>query len=471
MAYTRIHAIKTTVHKSIAYICNPDKTEGQLLVSSFACEPENARFVFQTALSKTRSSDKILAYHVIQSFAEGEVSAEEAHRIGIELADRLLQGNYSYVIATHNDRKHPHSHIIFCAADNEKHLKFNSRRKTVYQIRYISDEICKEYGLSVIEPRGKKGKSYEEWKAERAGRSWKTQIRDDIDEVITAAHSYKEFLVLIKGRGYTVKGEDSGENSLKYIYFKAPGQERFVRGSLKSLGKDYTREAIRRRIENRQAGFGNPDKKTSQHQQNILKRTNADRKLIDISGESFRNSPGLEHWANIRNFQIAAQSYSEAENIDGLRKMIEERKTEMNALRTELSAVNRQILKLKELKYYLEQYKENLPFYQKYKQAKDPDRYMRMFETQIILFDGARRKLSQMGIVPKMSLLNKVNSDLAELTSKQQGLSKRHNKASGEVRELERKLGNITDYLGLNKEETVPTQNQRADIKKRDEPE
>lgn len=109
MAYTRIHAIKTTVHKSIAYICNPDKTEGELLISSFACDAKFARYQFQDALSKARNySDDNKAYHLIQSFAPGEVSPEEAHRIGIELAERLLKGDYSYVIATHTDRQHPH---------------------------------------------------------------------------------------------------------------------------------------------------------------------------------------------------------------------------------------------------------------------------------------------------------------------------------------------------------------------------
>lgn len=112
MAYTRIHAIKSTVTKAVAYICNPDKTEQQLLVDSFGCSPETARHDFDYALSRTKQSDKNQAYHLIQSFAKGEVSHEEAHRIGIELADKLLGGKYSYVVATHTDKGHPHNHII-----------------------------------------------------------------------------------------------------------------------------------------------------------------------------------------------------------------------------------------------------------------------------------------------------------------------------------------------------------------------
>lgn len=131
MAYTRIHAIKSTVTKAVAYICNPDKTEQQLLVDSFGCSPETARHDFDYALSRTKQSDKNQAYHLIQSFAKGEVSHEEAHRIGIELADKLLGGKYSYVVATHTDKGHPHNHIIFCAADNIDHKNTMPARKAI----------------------------------------------------------------------------------------------------------------------------------------------------------------------------------------------------------------------------------------------------------------------------------------------------------------------------------------------------
>ena len=283
------------------------------MVSSFSCSPASARFDFETALSKTNKKGKNLAYHLIQSFAPGEVTPEAAHQIGIELAERLLKGNYSYVIATHNDRKHPHNHIIFCAADNVEHQKFNSCKRSYYQIRHLSDELCKEHGLSVIEPSVRKGKTYAEWKADREGKSWKTQMRKDIDEVIELANTYDEFLILIRDRGYTVKGENLGEESLKYISFKAPGQQRFVRGSMRPLGKEYTREEIKNRVKNKEKSIASPVQNRRPHEQDIPKRTNADRALIDASGKKFQNSPGLDHWAKIRNLQIAAKSYAEAD--------------------------------------------------------------------------------------------------------------------------------------------------------------
>ena len=448
MAYTRIHAVKTTAHKSIAYICNSDKTEGNLLVSSYACDPGFAGYQFEDTLSKSRGyAVKNHAYHLIQSFAPGEVTPEEAHKIGTELADRLLKGNYSYVIATHNDRNHPHNHIIFCSVDNIEHKKYNACKKSYYRIRHISDDLCKEHGLSVIEPSVKRGKSYVEWKADKEGKSWKTQMRKDIDEAIEISNSYDEFIILIKDRGYAVKGDSFGENSLKYISFKAPGQQRFIRGSLRSLGKEYTREEILKRIENKGKSLKGHNKIFRPHQQDILKRTNTDRRLIDTSDEKFQRSPGLNHWANIRNLQIAAKSYAEAESLSDLQSKIGAKSKEVNAARTELSALERQVAELKELKYYLDQYKDNLPFHEKYKKSKDPDRYMRMHESQIILFDGAKNKLKQMGIIPKMSVLNQVNNDLSKLISKQAEIEIKYRNASKERKDLEQKLQNITQYL------------------------
>ena len=172
MAYTRIHAIRSTVGKSVTYICNPEKTDNMRLVSSYSCTPNSAEYDFGFALSKTRDGeDKNLAYHLVQSFAPGEVSPEEAHQIGEELAERFLKGNYSYVVATHTDKQSVHNHVIYCAADNFSHKKFNSCRKSYYQLRSISDELCKEHNLSIIAPTRNKGKSYKEWKEIRANNS------------------------------------------------------------------------------------------------------------------------------------------------------------------------------------------------------------------------------------------------------------------------------------------------------------
>ena len=113
MAYTKIHAIKATVDKAIEYICNPNKTDEQIYVSSYACAPETAAIDFKYTLDNCRENSPNKAYHLIQAFAPGEVGYEEAHPIGKELADKVLEGKYSYVVTTHIDKGHIHNHIIF----------------------------------------------------------------------------------------------------------------------------------------------------------------------------------------------------------------------------------------------------------------------------------------------------------------------------------------------------------------------
>lgn len=315
MAYTRIHAIKSTVTKAVAYICNPDKTEEQLLVDTFGCGIETARHDFEYALNRTKQSDKNQAFHLIQSFAKGEVSHEEAHRIGIELADRLLQGKFSYIVATHTDREHPHNHIIFCAADNIDHKKYYDTKKSYHHIRQLSDELCKEHNLSIIIPSGRKGKKYVEWKAEQEGISWKKRLQQDIDECVKIAKSYEDFLLLIREKGYTISGEKIGNPHAKYIKFLAPGQERPVRGSFRNFGAGYTKEEIKDRIENPEKWQNVEQPKEEQKTQeppkskprikvpkkDIITRTGASRTLIDTTGEKFQNSPvysdQIEHTA------------------------------------------------------------------------------------------------------------------------------------------------------------------------------
>ena len=239
MAVTKIHPIKTTLNKAIDYICNPDKTDDKILISSYGCSYETADIEFGFTLSKARDKGDNLGHHLIQSFAPGEVSYEEAHRIGKELADKVLGGRYEYVLTTHIDKGHIHNHIIFCAADFVTHRKYISNKKSYYQIRNESDRLCKEHGLSVVTPGQGKGKKYAEWDAERKGTSWKAKLKALIDVTIPKAKDFDDFLRLMEAAGYEIKRG-------KYISFRAPGQERFTR--CKTLGEAYTEEAITERI-------------------------------------------------------------------------------------------------------------------------------------------------------------------------------------------------------------------------------
>ena len=283
MAYTKIHAIKATVDKAIDYICNPDKTDEQIYVSSYACAPETAAIDFKYTLDHCRENSPNKAYHLIQAFAPGEVSYEEAHRIGKELADKVLEGKYSYVLTTHIDKGHIHNHIIFCAADNIEHNKYHDCKQSYYHIRKLSDELCKAHNLSIIIPGGERGKKYKEWQSDQNGSTWKTQLRRDINFCIKSASTYEDFLLLMRAKGYEIKGESFEESAAKYISFRPLDKERFVRGSTKSLGKEYTKERIRERIEMKR-----------ERKSVIPKKDYSVRRLIDTSDEKFQSSPGLQ---------------------------------------------------------------------------------------------------------------------------------------------------------------------------------
>ena len=182
MAITKIHPIKSTLKKALDYIENPAKTDEKMLVSSFACSYETADIEFELLLSQAMQKGNNLAHHLIQSFAPGETTPEQAHEIGRQLADEVLQGKYPYVLTTHIDKGHVHNHIIFCAVDMVNQRKYVSNRQSYAYIRRTSDRLCKEHGLSVVMPGQDRGKSYAEWDAHRKGTSWKIDLDNESEE-------------------------------------------------------------------------------------------------------------------------------------------------------------------------------------------------------------------------------------------------------------------------------------------------
>ena len=446
MAYTKIHAVTATVHKTVDYICNPDKTDEGILISSYGCSPETAAYDFKFALSKTKQSDPNKAYHLIQSFLPGEVSYKEAHQIGVELADKLLEGKYSYVVSTHIDKGHVHNHIIFCAADNINHEKYHDCKKTYYNIRSLSDNLCREHGLSVITPGENRGKTYKEWQADRNGSAWKEQLKADIDEAIKNATAYEDCIELIRAKGYEVKGETFGENAHKFISFRPLDRERFVRGSVKSLGAEYTKERIKERItekalakEKRRVPF--PTRKKP------IVKDYSRKNLIDTTEDKFVQSPGLKHWADIQNLKIAAASYSQAGSIAELENQISAKSTLAKTARESLVETERQLKDLGEILKYAEQYKTNHIYHIRYKKSKDKDAYLRRHETELILHDGAENMLKRFGIDTKNLDIEKLRSNYNSLYSKKQTLQKTYKSAEREAADLKRKLDNLNQYL------------------------
>ena len=288
MAVTKIHPIKSTLKKALDYIENPDKTDEKLFVSSYGCSYETADIEFQMLLDQAYQKGNNLAHHLIQAFEPGETTAEQAHEIGRQLADEVLQGKYSYVLTTHIDKGHVHNHLIFCAVDMVNHRKYNSNRQSYAYIRRTSDRLCREHGLSVVQPSRDKGKSYAEWDAGRKGKSWKAKLKAAIDAVIPQAKDFDDFLRLMAAQGYEIKQG-------KFISFRAHGQERFTR--CKTLGENYTEEAITRRIKGLAV-----DRGPNRQRKGITLR-------IDLENNiKAQQSAGYRHWATIENLKRIAET-------------------------------------------------------------------------------------------------------------------------------------------------------------------
>ena len=454
MAYTKIHAITATVHKAVDYICNPDKTDEGILISSYGCSPETAAYDFKFALSKTKQSDPNKAYHLIQSFLPDEVSYKEAHQIGVELADKLLEGKYSYVVSTHIDKGHVHNHIIFCAADNINHEKYHDCKKTYYNIRNLSDDLCREHELSVITPGEKRGKTYKEWQAGKNGSAWKEQLKADIDEAIKNTATYEDCIELIRAKGYEVKGEDFGEKAHKFISFRPLDRERVVRGSAKSLGTEYTKERIKERIEEKALVKDKKRVPFPTRKKPIVKDYSR-KNLIDTTEDKFAQSPGLKHWADIQNLKIAAASYSQAGSIAELENQISAKSTLAKTARESLVETERQLKDLGQVLKYAEQYKANHIYHVRYKKSKDKDAYLRRHETELILHDGAENMLKRFGIDTKNLDIEKLRSDYNSLYSKKQTLQKTYKSAEKETADLNRKLANLNQYLDRTSEQNI----------------
>ena len=283
MAATRIWSIKGRLDSVINYVTNPEKTDGskytdtelqaladvidyaedgakthnKVYVSGINLSPNIARDQMVMTKLQFGKTDKILAYHGYQSFLPGEVTPDQAHEIGVELAKRLWGDRFQVLVTTHLDKNHLHNHFCLNSVSFVDGKKFRGGSKAYWIMRAESDKICAEHGLSVIKNPGK-GKNYAEWKAEPEGTpTVRGQIKDELDEIIKASYSYEQFWKILKQRGYTVKSD------VKYVALKPAYSQRYIR--LKSLGKNYSEELIRQRIIAARNGIRDLDKPKSDY--------------------------------------------------------------------------------------------------------------------------------------------------------------------------------------------------------------
>ena len=433
MAVTKIKPIKSTLSKALDYIENPDKTDGKMLVSSFGCSYETADIEFGYTLSQARDKGNNLAFHLIQSFAPGEVDYQKAHEIGRQLADAVTKGQHEYVLTTHIDKGHVHNHIIFCAVNFVDHHKYNSNKRSYYGIRNMSDKLCRENGLSVVVPgKGSKGKSYAEYQAEKTGTSWKGKLKTALDALIPQVSSFEELLPRLQAAGYEIKPG-------KYVSCRAPGQERFTR--LKTLGADYTEEAIRERI----AGRRTKAAKAPREQRGVSL-------LIDIENSiKAAQSRGYEQWAKIHNLKQAAKTMNfltenKIEQYADLVSRIEEMAAESGQAADALKNAEKRLADMAVLIKNVSTYQKTKPVYDAYRKARNREKYRAGQEQAIILHEAAARSLKAAGIA-KLPNLAALQSEYEALQAQKEALYADYGKLKKKVREYDIIKQNIDNIL------------------------
>ena len=433
MAVTKIKPIKSTLSKALDYIENPDKTDGKMLVSSFGCSYETADIEFEYTLSQALQKGNNLAFHLIQSFEPGEVDYQKAHEIGKQLADAVTKGQHEYVVTTHIDKGHIHNHIIFCAVNFVDHHKYNSNKRSYYGIRNMSDKLCRENGLSVVVPgKGSKGKSYAEYQAEKTGTSWKGKLKTAVDALIPQVSSFEELLTRLQAAGYEIKPG-------KYVSCRAPGQERFTR--LKTLGADYTEEAIRERI----AGRRTKAAKAPREQRGVSL-------LIDIENSiKAAQSKGYEQWAKIHNLKQAAKTMNfltenKIEQYADLVSRIEEMAAESGQAADALKNAEKRLADMAVLIKNVSTYQKTKPVYDAYRKARNREKYRAGQEQAIILHEAAARSLKATGIA-KLPNLAALQSEYEALQAQKEALYADYGKLKKKVREYDIIKQNIDNIL------------------------
>ena len=442
MAVTKIKAIRGTLSKAIAYILNPEKTDEKLLVSSYGCASETAAREFEwtrkIAEQKGMNPVRIIARHVIQSFEIGEVTPELAHEIGKQFADEILGGKYEYVLTTHIDKDHVHNHLIFNAVDFVNYHAYKSYKRIYYDMREVSDRLCKENGLSVIPPSQNKGMGYKEYTEAKRGTSWKQKLKQTIDRLVITAKDYDDFLRLMQEAGYEIK-------TGKYISFRAEGQERFTRS--KTIGENYTEERIKERIAGRTP-------RRSQRQS-----TPKGISLIGDIQERIRliDSKGYEHKAKLTILKEAARTlnYLTENNLlqyADLEKKVEDVHSSYDRTGKELKGVEARLREVQPLIKNISNYQRLKPVYDAFQKAKDKPGFKAKHEAELVIFEAARSTLLAMRGDEKLPSLKTLQAEQQRLLEEQQWLYDERAKLKKEARIIDTMKANVDDFLKPNAE-------------------
>ena len=415
MAISNIFARKTmrnrTRRQSMAdrhdYDQKAEKTQDGELVSSFMCSPETAAEEFEISkqlyhqiTGRSQSPDHdVIMYRVIQSFKPGEVSPEEANRIGYELAMKFTGGQHQFVVSTHVDKAHIHTHIEFNSTNLNCDGKFRDvKRSALRVLRKLNDELCRAHGLSVIENPKPSAKKQKEMAAVKYGTSHKEQLRQTIDRVLSDCQGYDDFLAKMRAEGYEIKEG-------KLLSFRAPGWDRFTRSN--KLGADYSREALRERSSNR-GGRSAAARKAVPH---AGRKVNM---LIDIQAKmAAGKGAGYERWAKIFNLKEAAKTLNflienDLTDYDELTARAAQAGDRFDDVSRRIKQLEGRMADVAQLKTHIINYSKTREVYATYKKSRHKKEFLAEHGAEIAQHEAAKKAFDALGgkPIPKVAQLS-----------------------------------------------------------------
>ena len=437
-----------------------EKTNDGELVSSYMCSPETAAEEFEiskklyfqlTGRSQPIGRDVIM-YRIIQSFKPGEISPEDANRIGYELAMKYTKGQHQFVVATHVDKAHIHTHIEINSTNLNCNGKLRDVKQSALVLRRLNDELCRAHGLSVIENPKPSAKKQKEMAAAKYGTSHKEQLRQSIDRLLSDCQGYDDFLTRMRAEGYEIKEG-------KMLSFRAPGWDRFTRSS--KLGSNYTKEALRERSTTRRG-------RTAEAKKPLLRNGRKVNMLIDIQAKmAAGKGAGYERWAKIFNLKEAAKTLNFlVENgltdYDELVARAEQAGDRFDDVSRRIKQLEARMAEVAQLKTHIINYSKTREVYAAYKKSRHKKEFLAEHGDEIAQHEAAKRAFDALGgkPIPKVAQLSQ---EYAALLAEKQEQYAEYKALRQDMIDYRTMKQNVDKILGLEPEEQAQNREQKSE--------
>jgi len=426
------------------YSQDADKTHGGKLVRGYECAPRTVVEEFMLTkkeydhqIGRDQGDRNIIAYHIRQSFLPGEIEPEKALEIGYELGLRWTKGKHAFIVSVHTDKEHIHSHVDYNSTKLDGSGKFNNFKNSSLALQRLSDLICLEHGLSVIEdPKPSKGKNYAKWMNEKYGEkdpSWQDKLRNKIDEILPNCDSFEDFLTAMKTAGYKVN------DKRKHITFLAEGQKKPTR--LNTLKGDHTEEAVRRRIEAYNAAKKSGSAADSFSAKYTVSSTVKVSWLIDIQAKiQAGKGAGYEQFAHLFNIKEMSKTllYLKEQGIDSYDELVEKSagaSSEFSTISVDIKAIEARQREIAELQRQIGTYGKTRDIYSEYKRSGFDTDFYEKNRTNNTLHEAARKHFDRLG-VKKLPKVPELKQEYATLQAQKKKLYVSYHDVKEQSREL-----------------------------------